>query len=252
MKVLFIFKSESFLAPIGLCTISAAAKRGGHSTYLCEINSQDPLRALSVLQPDIVAYSSSTGEAKHYLRLNRLIKERSPRILTVMGGPHPTFYSDVVDEGALDAVCVGEGEGAFIDLLGALSGGKSPEGIPNIITRNGKDRIDIRGLVEDLDTLPFPDYDLIYNNTSMGRYPLKSIITSRGCPYNCTYCFNPAWRRHLIYLKHNPLSTFIYYMVKMYVLRKKIYSTKTSFVQSLRIFMRSLRQEWFRHENRNG
>jgi radical SAM superfamily enzyme YgiQ (UPF0313 family) len=195
MKILFIFKSENFLAPIGLCTISAFALKEGHKTYLCEMNSQDPLRCITELKPDVVAYSSSTGEAKHYLRLNRLIKERFPSVFTLMGGPHPTFFPEVIYEGSLDAVCVGEGEGAFIDLLGALSNKQSLESIPNIVTKNNKDKFSVRHLVEDLDILPFPDYALIYDNTPIGKYPLKSIITSRGCPYNCTYCFNSAWRK---------------------------------------------------------
>jgi radical SAM superfamily enzyme YgiQ (UPF0313 family) len=54
--------------------------------------------------------------------------------------------------------------------------------------------------VEDLDSLPFPDYSLLYDNTEMGKYPLKGFMASRGCPYNCTYCFNSAW--HKIYRGH--------------------------------------------------
>jgi len=194
VKILFVFKSENFLVSIGLCTISAVTIEEGHKSYLCEMNSQNPLQCIAELKPDIIAYSSSTGEAKHYLKLNRLIKEKFPRIFTIMGGPHPTFYPDVIYEDSLDAVCIGEGEGAFLDLLRAISTRKSVDDIPNIITRNNRDKFTVRNLVEDLDLLPFPDYGLIYDNTPMGSYPLKSIITSRGCPYNCTYCFNSAWR----------------------------------------------------------
>lgn len=195
MKILFIFKSENFLAPIGLCNVSGVGLKEGHKTFLCEMNSQDPLESIAKLRPDVVAYSSSTGEAKHYLRLNNLIKERYPSIFTIMGGPHPTFFSEVIYEGSLDAVCIGEGEGAFGDLLCAIANQKPLDDIPNILTRDNKNKFTIRNLVEDLDMLPFPDYALLYDNTSMGRYPLKSFIASRGCPYSCTYCFNPVWRK---------------------------------------------------------
>ena len=195
MKILFIFKSENFLAPIGLCSISAVALKEGWKVYLCEMNSQNPLECIAELKPDVVAYSSSTGEAKHYLRLNCLIKEKFPSVLTIMGGAHPTFYPDVIDENSLDAVCVGEGEGPFVDLLRAASDRKSLDDIANIVTRNNKNKFTIRNLIDDLDALPFPDYALLYDNTPMGKYPLKSVITSRGCPYDCTYCFNAAWRR---------------------------------------------------------
>lgn len=194
MKILFIFKSENFLAPIGLCIVSAVALKEGHKTYLCEINLEEPLRRIAELKPDVVAYSACTGEAKHYLRLNRLVKERFPDIFTIMGGPHSTFFPNVINEDSLDAICIGEGEAAFIDLLKALAAKESLDGVPNIVTRNNKDKFTVRLLVEDLDSLPFPDYALLYNSTPMGRYPLKNFIVSRGCPYNCTYCFNVAWR----------------------------------------------------------
>ncbi len=195
MKVLFIFKNENFLAPIGMCHISAIARKEGHDTYLCEMNSEDPLERIASLKPDIIAYSASTGEAKHYLRLNTAVKERFPDIFTIMGGPHPTFFRDVINEGSLDAICVGEGEDAFTKLLRALKEKNPPDDLPNIVTRNSKGSLVLSNLIEDLDSLPLPDYNLLYDNTPMGKYPLKNFIVSRGCAYDCTYCFNAAWRR---------------------------------------------------------
>jgi len=194
MKILFVFKSENFLVPIGLCAISAIAHRDGHEIYLSETNSEDPLERIAKLKPDVVAYSSSTGEAKHYIWLNQKIKERFPDVFTIMGGPHPTFYPDMIHETTLDAICIGEGEEAFVDILQSLSSGNTISGIPNIFTQSNAP-FTVRNLVEDLDSLPFPDYNLLYNNTEMGKYPLKSFMASRGCPYNCTYCFNTAWRK---------------------------------------------------------
>lgn len=194
MKVLFAFKSENFVVPAGLCLISSIAREKGHQCYLSELNSVDMLEYVAKLRPDVIAYSSSTGEAKHYLVLNQKIKERFPEIFTIMGGPHTTFYPEVIKQSSLDAICVGEGEGAFADILDALEANSSLENISNIVTPK-KLGFTLRNLVEDLDTLPFPDYALLYDNTGMGNYPLKSFITSRGCPYDCTYCFNACWRK---------------------------------------------------------
>jgi len=194
MKVLFIFKNENFIAPIGPMVISAVTRQEGHETYLCETNSENPLERIAKLKPDVIAYSSSTGESKHYIRLNRKIKEKFPDVFTIMGGPHSTFYSDMIHETTLDAICIGEGEGAFTDLLRSLSSGNPVNGIPNIATKTDTS-FTLRNLVEDLDSLPFPDYGLFYDNTPMGNTPLKSFIASRGCPYACTYCFNTAWRK---------------------------------------------------------
>jgi hypothetical protein len=58
--------------------------------------------------------------------------------------------------------------------------------------------------------------------------------------------------KFLIFVRQNPLFTFAYYLTKMYVLRRKIYVTKTNVWTSFAIFIRSLKQEWFRHENKKG
>ncbi|MCX6340308.1 MAG: radical SAM protein [Candidatus Aureabacteria bacterium] len=194
MKILFIYKIESFIAPLGPMVISAIARKAGHETFLCDMRKEDPLARTEALNPDIVAYSSSTGESKHYLRLNVRIKERFPELFTIMGGPHPTFFPRSVMESTLDAVCVGEGEGAFRDLLNAISAGKAIAGIPNVVSKGETEPSSVRDLVADLDSLPLPDYPLFYDATPMGRYPLKSFMAGRGCPYRCTYCFNASWR----------------------------------------------------------
>jgi len=194
MKMLFLFKSENFIAPVGPMYISAMARNAGHQTYLIDTNQVDYMEHIDALKPDIVAYSSSTGESKHYIAMNRRIKEKYPSIFTIMGGPHPTFYPEMIHETTLDAICIGEGEEAIVDLLSALAAGRSVRGIPNIFTKEDSSW-DVRRLVEDLDSLPIPDYALFYDNTTMGNYPLKSFMTSRGCPYPCTYCFNAAWRK---------------------------------------------------------
>jgi len=194
MKILFILKSEDFLVPIGLCAISAVARHEGHQVYLSEMNSEDPLERIAKLKPDVVAYGSLSGESKHYVRLNQKLKERFPNVFTIMGGPHATFYPELVHNTTLDAICVGEGEEAFADVLRSLSSSNKVDGIPNIFTQ-ADTSFTVRNLVEDLDSLPFPDYSLLYDNTEMGKYPLKGFMASRGCPYNCTYCFNSAWRK---------------------------------------------------------
>ena len=194
MKILFLFKSENFIAPVGPMYISAMALKEGHQTYLIDTNQVDYMAHIEELKPDMVAYSSSTGESKHYIAMNRRIKESFPSIFTIMGGPHPTFFPEMIYETTLDAICIGDGEEAFVDLLNILAAGRSVHGIPNIFTQDDEAWA-VRNLVEDLDSLPIPDYGLLYDNTSMGDYPLKSFMTSRGCPYPCTYCFNAAWRK---------------------------------------------------------
>ena len=136
MKVLFFLKNENFMAPLGLLTIAAVAKKNGHESFLCEINARDPFLAIDEVKPDIIAYSSATGEAKHYFSLNRAVKGKHPGIFTIMGGAHPTFFHESLKETTLDALCVGEGEGAMADVLSALSEKKELGPIDNIVTKN--------------------------------------------------------------------------------------------------------------------
>jgi len=182
--------------------ISAMAKEIGCDTCLCQLGKENVLERVIRERPDIVAYSSSTGEAKHYIGINQLIKDKFPNIFTIMGGPHPTFYPDLVRETTLDAVCIGEGEGAVVDLISKLSSGESLRDIPNIFVRGGTNH-EVRDLIEDLDSLPFPDYGLFYDSTEMGKSTLKAFMASRGCPYNCSYCFNDCWNK--IYRGHGKI-----------------------------------------------
>src|SRR3989339_69255 len=194
LKILFFFKMENFIAPIGPMCISAVALKEGHQTFLCEINNEDPFKKIEEIKPDIIAYSSSTGESKHYIRLDKEIKAKHPGIFSIMGGPHPTFFPELINDTTFDAIFTGESDGAFSDFLQAYCAGKPLEGIPNVITKKSTPR-NLRNLVEDLDSLPIPDYGLMYDNTPMGKSPLKSFMVSRGCPYKCTYCFNPTWNK---------------------------------------------------------
>ena len=183
MKILFVFKSENFLVPIGICAISAMAKKYGHEVYLTEVHSEDPIKAYARVKPDIIAYSSSTGESKHYIHIDKAIKDVYPKAFSVMGGPHPTFYPEIVKETTIDAACVGEGEEAFIEALANYEKGIDMGNTSNFYTK--LHHSNVRPLNENLDDLPYPDYDLFYDNTEMGKYPLKGFMTSHGCPYFC-------------------------------------------------------------------
>ena len=115
----------------------------------------------------------------------------------IFGGVHPSAVPEVcLEEPAVDYVCVGEGEEAMVrlceDLAGGLGAGRRPaRPIPNLWWR-GEDGGIVRGpasgFVQDLDSLPFWDKELWENDVPIGTSYLT--MTSRGCPYRCTFCFN--------------------------------------------------------------
>ncbi len=195
MKVLFVVNTIHFIDPLGIMLLSALAKKNGHDTSLGVLQREDVLEKIDKMRPDVVCYSCTTGEHTNYIRFNEEVKKRHKKIFTIMGGPHPTFFSKVIEKGSLDAICKGEGDEAFVELLDALENGGDLGNIPNIILAGGEGKdAELRPFYRDLDTLPLPDRDIIYDNTEMGEFPIKSFITSRGCPYHCTYCFNHSYQ----------------------------------------------------------
>lgn len=193
MRILFVVKSIDFIDPLGPAYISAVAKQKGHETQLAIMDRENVLDRIKSWSPDIIAYSSVTGEHRFYMELNKEVKKKF-KVFTVMGGAHPTFYPECLEKSALDAICMGEGEGAFADLLDSIESRRDLGTIPNIKTHNGSGN-GVRELIPDLDSLPFPDRDLFLKNTELGKFPIKNFMASRGCPYPCTYCFNHALQK---------------------------------------------------------
>ena len=196
MRVLFVTEQIDY-EPQGIMHLSSALKTEGHEVDLAVASHVDPVAYASDYRPDIVAYTVLTGSQRYYLDLNLRLKAQLPGVFTVFGGPHPTFFPDMVEEDGVDAICRGEGEGAMVDLVDALAQGGPDQatGIANWSFQNGGDIVTnpVRPYVEDLDTLPLPDRALVYERDAMAaRGKIKHFITGRGCPYNCTYCFNHA------------------------------------------------------------
>lgn len=194
MHILFIFK-EIDNEPHGVLHLSSVLKKADHRVSMAVATEEDPLKAALRLKPDLVGYSPYTGTHRYYLELNRRIKAQLP-VFSVFGGPHPTFFPEMIEEEGVDGLCRGEGEYAALDLLNALEAREPFERVPNwwfkIEGRIIKNTL--RPLINDLDQLPFPDRELLYQALPTSREKkVKPFITGRGCPYNCTFCFNKAY-----------------------------------------------------------
>jgi anaerobic magnesium-protoporphyrin IX monomethyl ester cyclase len=193
MRVLFVEKQIDY-EPLGLLTLSSVLRQAGHDVRLAIASEEDPVAVAQDWQPDVVGYSVYTGSQTYYRDLNLRIK-KVVDVVSVFGGPHPTYFPEFVEEAGVDGVCIGEGEGAILDLVNALAEGRPLTGIENWWF-NIHDRIEhnpVRPAEDDLDVLPFPDRELLFERDAFTRQSgIKHFITSRGCPYDCTYCFNHA------------------------------------------------------------
>ncbi|MBS3078629.1 B12-binding domain-containing radical SAM protein [Candidatus Pacearchaeota archaeon] len=194
-KAMFITKGEEHYPPMGIMQLSAAAKQNGHETCVALTSIEDVWQRIDEERPDVVAYSGSTGEHRAYFEINREVRKKHPRIKSIMGGPHATFFPEkTLSNARLNAVCIGEGDLAFSRFLDRVGEGRDFSDVNNLMT-NPLQRPQLDPLVQDLDSLPFPDRGLFFDRGDAGQNPLKHFFISRGCPYSCTYCFNDSFRK---------------------------------------------------------
>jgi radical SAM superfamily enzyme YgiQ (UPF0313 family) len=126
---------------------------------------------------------------------------RDYKIFTVVGGVFPTFAPEILlntKGGGIDAVCIGEGEKALVDICDAIDRGENPGHVNSLCYKeNGKIiRNKLNDLV-DISKNPIPDFSLFeeyrfYRPMAGKLYRMLPVETSRGCPYFCTYCNSPA------------------------------------------------------------
>lgn len=193
MKIIFSVEELFVVEPLGLMQMVAVAKNLGHDCYFSPYhNITEFLKYIKKIKPDVVAFSIMSISHDSCLKMISKIKKYNKKIFIVVGGPHPTHYPQFVRLSETDAICVGEGDYAFADFLKTIEKGKSMRKIANIWTKSSK--TPLRDLVADIDSLPFPDRDLIYRDSNLGLMKLKSFMATRGCPYACTYCFNSAYK----------------------------------------------------------
>ncbi len=167
-------------------------------------------RALA-LSPDLLAVSSTSFCFKSGMGLISQTKAKKGDLVSVMGGYHPTTFDYLLlrDLPFLDFVIRGEGDRSFPELCRRLSKCESVAGLPGLSYReNGQV---VRGdpqQIEDLDSLPFPARELFTYEGYFHQFggfclppmpPTANMITSRGCPYHCTFCpkMFPQWHYRL-------------------------------------------------------
>ncbi len=152
--------------------------------------------------PQIIGISGPfTCQMENSIKVSNLAKEVNPNILTVMGGPHVTLVPEEFLKEAknVDVAVVGEGEHAMLEVAQAFEGKKQLSEILGIAYRQaGIITVNpARSLIENLDDLPYPAYDLVdmdqyLNPQKIGYRSFQnraiSMITSRGCPFNCCFC----------------------------------------------------------------
>ena len=195
MRVLFIVRDLQGAEPLGVLYLASLLERGGHEVRLLGTRGLDLAREVAAFAPRVIGYGACTGQHTWYLALNRWLK-RGHRFLSVFGGPHATFFPEMIEEDGVDVVCRGEGEEAMVELCDRLEAGRPVDEVENLWVKREDGAIQrnpLRPLLTDLDSLPFPNRELRFAADPGARgWAAHSFLTSRGCPYSCAYCFNPS------------------------------------------------------------
>jgi len=195
MKILFL-QRDPFIK-FGIAALSSVLKKNNHQCELLVDNLEKDIVARAVdINPDIVAFSLTTSEYSWMREVGRRVKERLNKPI-VCGGPHPTFYHEFIKEDYLDVICLGEGEEAILELVEAYKNGGDICGIRNLIVKKAN-RIyenELRPLIEELDSVPPPDFDIYNKYDFFKRQRNGFVLTGRGCPFQCTFCFNKLYNQ---------------------------------------------------------
>jgi anaerobic magnesium-protoporphyrin IX monomethyl ester cyclase len=192
MRILFLVH-DGLTVPLGVSYLASIAQGLGHTVEASALNNSDLNRMAEDFHPDLIAFGSTTGFHRKYLKQVEPVRMRLG-VPAVMGGAHPTYFPEVLCENPwLDYAVRGEAELAFPMLLQALQGEIPFSSVGNLIYREAGKIIQnpLLPLVEDLDSIPFPKRDMVPGANRKAVF----CITGRGCPYGCTYCFNHTSRK---------------------------------------------------------
>ncbi len=186
--------SEVPIMPIGLAYLAGVLEHNGHEVQILDLlvskYSKEKVKdKIEQYQPDIVGTTSVTLNYPIASEILRYCKSLNKDIITIFGGPHVTFTAkdSLAEAPWIDILVRGEGELTMLDIVE----GKKLAAIDGIAYRDKSDGIKLtkeRNLIENLDELPLPARHLFPLSRYHALNTHGTMISSRGCPFNCIFC----------------------------------------------------------------
>lgn len=192
MRALF-FQDSGINESLALTDLSAVLRAAGHEVDLLlgdEVRRPD--RFLRRFDPDVVIIPCPVAGHARALRDAALVRKVRSEAFILFGGTHATFTPELVLRPEVDAVCVGEADGAVPELLERLERGRDWQDVRNLAVEIDGELIcnPMRPPEQELDTLPMPDRELYFQYPFIARFPWKKFTSGRGCVHSCAYCWN--------------------------------------------------------------
>lgn len=206
----------SSMPPLGLLYIAAVLEEDGHEvrvvpTDILEWDWTRIREEIREFRADIIGVTATTENRFQSFRLIKEAKKANPDAMTILGGPHASMAGEDCLEHIpeLDLVVKGEGEMTMLELCQEMEKNRDLPGlsaIAGLVVRNNGTILStpLRMPIRDLDSLPYPafhlvpfeKYNFVFEVPGQGKLPAVNMMTSRGCPFNCSFCATPInWGR---------------------------------------------------------
>lgn len=233
MKIALIrpyYHTHLITPQLGLGYLSSYLRSKDISTTIIDgLNEELPLARIAERCKDykVVGITCLTDYFQEVVWLSRLLKNQNQTV--IVGGPHATALPRMTleDTGA-DYVIVGEGEETLYELLKFIEDGHQICRVPGVVAA-GNDFFVSRNLIENIDDIPFPDWELMdprgYQKAPHGafikQFPVAPIISTRGCPFSCTFCASPLiWGKKIRFRSPENIVDEIEYLVAKFGVRE--------------------------------
>ncbi len=200
-------EGEEEIPGIGTLTLAAVVRAQGHRVHIVDGKRagtpvEQVARQVASLAPDHVGVSATTISIHNAAGIAERVKALVPGVVVTVGGPHVSAVPEqtLAMFPGFDYGVVGEGERSYPELIATLAAGDDPRAVPGLVRREGDGvRANPRAEYLDgeaLDRLPQPAWDLVPdfplrfqpNVFNYRATPVASVVTSRGCPFSCTFC----------------------------------------------------------------
>lgn len=194
-------KAGAILPSLGLSYVAAVLEREGYKVGILDspamgLDLKSTAERVAAKRPDLVGVTCLTANYSRCLALAKEVKSRTDAKI-MLGGPHPTLFpQQVLENESIDYAIIGEGEATIVEFIEKFKNNGKLDGVKGIgYKESGRVVInEQREPIADLDSLPFPARHLLPLDkykpapNEYKRLPMMTMVTSRGCPYSCTFC----------------------------------------------------------------